>query len=258
VVRIRERRRSPSSPSSGGDGTAIPMGNNDKVKAATKHGPGVKEKRQAVSAARKKSFNAHSKTQAAHHAARNYEDSTRLTEHEENMLEQKKKREAKAAKAAEFRALANAAAENGQWPEQPHFEAPQPMPRSVPSATQVVQLTKHTAIVRHLTIQPTEEELRARVDAMLIGRRNAHRREPVASSSEHRTADDLALCGEGKIDQMLHSPVATGLIRDSHLHSTSQTRSPRGSLPWRSGAGVSLREAFCAPTSESDTRSNSS
>ena len=51
------------------------MPNGDKIKAATKHGPSVGEKRQAIAAAKKKAFDRDRRLAAAHHNAANYEDS---------------------------------------------------------------------------------------------------------------------------------------------------------------------------------------
>ena len=60
--------------------------------------------------AQQKAFDKARRLKAVQNVSINAEDAVRLTEHEENMRAQKLKREAKKAKAAEFRARAEAAA----------------------------------------------------------------------------------------------------------------------------------------------------
>ena len=82
------------------------MTNGDKLKSAKNSDAGKKAalKRRAINDAdaQKKAYIEQRHMRGRHNAASHTEDSTRLTAHELEMLEQKKKREAKEASALEF------------------------------------------------------------------------------------------------------------------------------------------------------------
>ena len=80
------------------------MTNGDKLKSAKNSDAGKKAalKRRAINDAQKKAYIEQRHMRGRHNAASHNEDSTRLTAHELEMLEQKKKREAKEASALEF------------------------------------------------------------------------------------------------------------------------------------------------------------
>ncbi|KAL1530824.1 hypothetical protein AB1Y20_001720 [Prymnesium parvum] len=189
------------------------MPNGDKVKAASKHGPSVGEKRQAIAAAKKKAFRNDRRLEAAHHVARTHEDSSRRTEHEENMLEQKRKREAKASKAADFfRSITQAAAEEG---EAPSGGPTQPIAHKATEDSNVQRIAKHAVLVRPITHQPTEEELKARVDAMLISRRASLERLPHVEpkAAEHCAPADA----DDKLDNELTCLVGRGILTEAQM-----------------------------------------
>jgi len=73
------------------------MTNGDKLKSAKNSDAGKKAalKRRAINDAQKKAYIEQRHMRGRHNAASHNEDSTRLTAHELEMLEQKKKREAK-------------------------------------------------------------------------------------------------------------------------------------------------------------------
>ena len=190
------------------------MPNGDKVKAATKHGPSVGEKRAAIVAAKKKVFDANRKLDRARHEARTFEDSTRLTEHEENMHEQKLKREAKAAKAAQFRALAESAAEEEEWPGDADAGAEKGDTcgaASKASAAQAIPVAKNVVLVRQAP-QSSDAQVRAQVDALVIGRRKA-----LESARQEDTHPGLnaVQSEEEMLDGMLDGLVERGVLSEA-------------------------------------------
>lgn len=191
------------------------MPNGDKVKAATKHGPSVAEKRQAIAAAKKKAFNANRRLEAAHRVSRNFEDATRLTEHEQAMLEQKQKREAKAAKAAQFRAFADAVAQEQHWPEEPEIEQSL-TPRC--SAAHLERITKHTVLVRQPLAQPKQEDLSKQVEALMIRREHALEKlrsshgKPAENPCDLEQQED-----DDELDSLLHTLVQKGILSEAQL-----------------------------------------
>ena len=198
------------------------MPNGDKVKAATKHGPSHGEKSRAIANAKKKAHSSNHRLEKAHNEARAHEDALGLTEHEQNMLEQKKKREAKAAAAAEYRALAEAMDEDGNWPVE---ASPAGQKGEVKNAIgeqsrqQVVQITKHVVQVKSAVRQPTEAELKAQVDAMLIGRRQALER--VRHPNEQPATEQLPsvapVSEEERLDALLDALVERGVMSDAQM-----------------------------------------
>ena len=94
------------------------MTNGDKLKSAKNSDAGKKAalKRRAINDAQKKAYIEQRHMRGRHNAASHNEDSTRLTAHELEMLEQKKKREAKEASALEFQRRVEEAAEQDAAP----------------------------------------------------------------------------------------------------------------------------------------------
>jgi|EP00966_Prymnesium_polylepis_P230566 hypothetical protein len=149
-----------------------------------------------------------------------------MTEHEESMLEQKKKREEKKAKAAQFRALADAAAEDGSWPEDYSASSLVPSQRDDAQAARhdplMVKVSKHAVQKRAPTQQLTEEELKAQVNAMMISRRQAlERNRPVASSPSAPTTQtaparhEQQQSDEDRLDALLDGLVERGVLSDA-------------------------------------------
>ena len=201
------------------------MPNGDKVKAATKHGPSPGEKARAISNAKKKAYDTHHRLEKAHNEARTHEDALRLTEHEQKMLEQKLKREAKAKKAAEFRALADAMGEDGNWPaETVEGQLDNGQEGAEQNRQQeVVRITKHIVQVKSAVRQPSEAELKAQVDAMLSGRRQALERVRHPNEQEQLTTEvrrpsiEAGVSDEDRLDSMLDALVERGVLSDAQM-----------------------------------------
>ena len=149
------------------------MVNSDKCKAARKGDLDVAKKRQQINNAQQKAFDKARHLKAVQNAAANAEDAVRLTEHEENMRAQKLKREAKAAKAAEFRARAEAAVDDAAG-----FDLVKPCSRTPRSSVWAshsadgLQVSRHVMQKNGANIVLTEEQLKSQV-ASLVSLRQA-------------------------------------------------------------------------------------
>ena len=148
------------------------MVNTDKVKSARKGGMDPATKAQQINDAQQKAFDKARRLKAVQNVSINAEDAVRLTEHEENMRAQKLKREAKKAKAAEFRARAEAAAAV-DIVEDDFAARSAPSPSiAAPSAAAGLQVSRHVLQKNGAKTVLTEEQLRSQV-ASLVGSRQA-------------------------------------------------------------------------------------
>ena len=167
------------------------MVNADKVKAATGEAMSIGEKLQLILTPSTSSTSTYvvSGTQAQ---LRQHEDSGRLNEHDEALQEEKRKREAKARKAAEFRArveeMEYSASQNGGSPRDTSAPSTSRGPRS---ARNIVQMPLGRASV-------DEKQVKARVAAMIEGRTQAFERGHNAPRNMHQAKHPRAAAAAGE------------------------------------------------------------
>lgn len=223
------------------------MTNSDKVKAARRTDKGKKymAKCVAINDAQKQNHKEERRLRGIHNAAAQFEDSMRMTEHEAAMLEAKQKREAKAAKAREFRACAELAA-NANLPMKIDGE-PAGAP-GAPGAKVVVPANGDSAAVRqigrHVAValpaaKPSEEKRCAQVAAMVEARRRTFERarqanvmpagrhaaaadvswaiEPAEASALESTTACCAAEGEDELDGLLARLMDERLLDETHV-----------------------------------------
>jgi hypothetical protein len=213
---------------------AVRMVNTDKVKAARGGAVDIAAKRQAIANAQRKKYEADRRLRAAHRVAAVHEDSARLPEHELAMLEQRQKREAKAAKSAAFRARVEQACDTGCFTS---IDEPTPAPVVAPRTPQLptaavcgphetmLQVGRHTVMRTTGPGQrPTDEEVQASVASLVASRRQASQRGRAAESSAGRAgaagpwrAEVDVSKQEAALDTMLAEACAHGILSEAQI-----------------------------------------
>ena len=198
------------------------MVNTDKVKAARQSDKGKKHmaKVQAISNAQKKAHQDEGRMRGIHNAAANREDSTRMTEHELEMLEQKKKREIKEAKALEFQRRVEEAAACDQVPE---------LQAAAPAAAVTIggqERHRQGTIVSRASSKAdalSEEQRKAQVAAMVQARQRDFQRARHAAASAPPPPprhDDVGAgasseSSEERLDRMLDDLMGSGALTEA-------------------------------------------
>jgi hypothetical protein len=148
-------------------------------------------KRQGISDAKKKAYTHDRHMKAVHNNASLFEDSPRLTEHEENMLAVKQKREAKVAKGSAFRErMQNLYEEPNLEDANRHHPPPQPSRQGTTlQSASFTRIGKQAVLQVHRRHQASEDQIRVQLAAMMRSRAPMQGASQMAAGGTSLTTD---------------------------------------------------------------------